>query len=303
MLHFYKRLRETPLLLGYIIVELAVTFGLDGFWRLSIGLINLFLLLIWALIIRIMTADSSETVKINNPKLELCVGVVFLIYFYIIRTLLDFYRKYIFYDNRVAVFIESFLQNIFPGDSGYITNSIMNAGINTIVMTVPLLLIYKFMGYKYIKMGFRDRYWKLTFVLLGVSFLLNDLAYRIHHAIGFFEYEGFVVPFISFIIGLFISLPIELFFRGFLLPRLEVLVKNPLNALVISSIIFSVGYIPFWQIQQSYGLLRALLSVFSFGRQPTPTGLIWGYLYLRTRSVIPCIMWHAWALTFGRIFL
>ncbi|ADL07446.1 hypothetical protein [Thermosediminibacter oceani] len=45
MLHFYKRLKETPLLLGYIIVGLAVTFGLKGFQGLVVALKNLVVLL------------------------------------------------------------------------------------------------------------------------------------------------------------------------------------------------------------------------------------------------------------------
>ncbi|ADL07442.1 hypothetical protein [Thermosediminibacter oceani] len=80
LLHFYKILKETPLLLGYIIVGLVVTFGLYGLHGLIVALKNLFLLLIWALIIRVMTEGSPRPVKIKNPKIELSIGVILVVY-------------------------------------------------------------------------------------------------------------------------------------------------------------------------------------------------------------------------------
>ncbi|ADL07447.1 Abortive infection protein [Thermosediminibacter oceani DSM 16646] len=169
----------------------------------------------------------------------------------------------------------------------------MNAITVTILITIPIILIYLLMGYKLREMGFNRGYWKLTFVLMALSVLLGI-------------YEGFKISDYKLLIAVYLihifinGLPEELFYRGFLLPRLEVILKNSLNALVISSIIFSASHVPSMVIQYNYSLWHALLDVFSFEQ---PTGLIWGYLYLRTRSVIPGMLWHASVGILGKIFL
>jgi uncharacterized protein len=85
------------------------------------------------------------------------------------------------------------------------------------------------------------------------------------------------------------AFPEELFFRGFLLPRLEKVLQNPLNALVLSAFIFNAMHLPI-QMMNGTPLSEALLHIFSIGY---PSGLIWGYLYLRTRSILPGTFWHA----------
>jgi membrane protease YdiL (CAAX protease family) len=85
------------------------------------------------------------------------------------------------------------------------------------------------------------------------------------------------------------ALPEELYFRGFLLPRLEKAFDNPLNGLVLSALLFNALHVP---IEMSHGAspLAAVLGIVSIGY---PSGLIWGYLYLRTRSILPGTLWHA----------
>jgi membrane protease YdiL (CAAX protease family) len=103
-----------------------------------------------------------------------------------------------------------------------------------------------------------------------------------------------------YLVGIFVNaLPEELFFRGLLLPRLEKLAKNPLNALVISAILFNLLHVPI-QIYHGSSALRALLGCFSIGY---PSGLVWGYLYLRTRSIIPGTLWHAANANLGFIMM
>jgi hypothetical protein len=52
---------------------------------------------------------------------------------------------------------------------------------------------------------------------------------------------------------------------------------------------FNALHIPI-QIHNGVTPLTAILGIFSIGY---PTGPIWGYLYLRTRSIIPGTLWHA----------
>lgn len=101
-------------------------------------------------------------------------------------------------------------------------------------------------------------------------------------------------------IGIFINaLPEDVFFRALLLPRLERFFANPLNALVVSALLFNAIHIP---IMMSNGatLLMAVLEIFSIGY---PSGLSWGYLCLRTRSILPGLFWHAANGNFGYILM
>lgn len=84
------------------------------------------------------------------------------------------------------------------------------------------------------------------------------------------------------------GLPEELFCRGFLLPRLERVLKNPVNALVLTSILFNALHIP-KNVAEGHSLPMALLGCLSAA---FPSGLLWGYLYQRTRSIVPGVLLH-----------
>ena len=73
------------------------------------------------------------------------------------------------------------------------------------------------------------------------------------------------------------------------MPQLEQFFVNPGNALVISAMLFNAIHIPV-EIYHGVTPLTALINVFSIGY---PSGLLWGYLYLRTRSILPGMFWHA----------
>jgi membrane protease YdiL (CAAX protease family) len=91
-------------------------------------------------------------------------------------------------------------------------------------------------------------------------------------------------------IGILVNaLPEELFFRGLLLPRLERAFGDSLNALVVSALLFNALHVPI-EISRGVSPLMALLGILSIGY---PSGLIWGYVYLRTRSIVPGALWHA----------
>lgn len=101
-------------------------------------------------------------------------------------------------------------------------------------------------------------------------------------------------------IGIFINALLEeLFFRGLLLSRMEKVFANPLNALVISALLFNVIHIPL-EIRQGGLPITAMLGIFCVDY---PTGLLWGYLYLRTRSILPGMFWHAANGRLGFIFM
>jgi membrane protease YdiL (CAAX protease family) len=98
------------------------------------------------------------------------------------------------------------------------------------------------------------------------------------------------------------GLPEEFIFRGVILSRLLRLFSNPGTALVLSSVLFSAFHVPsilgqsphppWWQVVP--------YAILSPGYQPT--GLIWGYLCYRTRSIWPGVLWHTSSTVFGVSF-
>ncbi len=72
-----------------------------------------------------------------------------------------------------------------------------------------------------------------------------------------------------------------------------------MNALVLSAVFFNAIHVP---IEMYHGASpwAALLGVFSTAY---PSGLIWGYLYLRTRSIVPGTLWHAANVNLGFLMM
>jgi membrane protease YdiL (CAAX protease family) len=170
----------------------------------------------------------------------------------------------------------------FPSwSASYIGNAITSICIELI----PILALFIAFGYGLLGMGLKTRYWKLTFVLLALTAIFG-LSF--HQSYPLYQYP-ILKTLILFLIQIFINgLPEELFFRGFLLPRFESILKSPVNALVITSLLFNASHFASI-IANGNSIPIAILNVFNVW---FPSGLLWGYLYQRTRSIVPGILFH-----------
>src|SRR5207253_10381052 len=87
--------------------------------------------------------------------------------------------------------------------------------------------------------------------------------------------------------------PEEFIFRGVILSRLLALLRRPASALVLSSALFTAVHIP---SALASGVLRGYPWVVVLGLiltpGPGPTGLAWGYLLSRARSLWPGALRH-----------
>ena len=93
------------------------------------------------------------------------------------------------------------------------------------------------------------------------------------------------------------GLPEEFIFRGGILPRLLPWFRNPHHAIVLAAVLFTAMHIPS-HVAQANGAPWWTLILAS-----QPTGLIWGYLCYRTRSIWPGVLWHTSFVTLGVVFL
>ena len=114
------------------------------------------------------------------------------------------------------------------------------------------------------------------------------------------------------VLGVFLIQPFinglteEFVFRGIILSRLLALLHRPGPALVLSSVLFTAFHIPSILAQpHSLGGYQWWIVIPGVVLTPTsePTGLAWGYLFYRTRSIWPGAIWHTSTSNLGCTFL
>lgn len=282
--HFLQQLKKAPLLLGWLATGPLVALYLDGVTGLSMALINLILIGVYALIIHRLTLTPPHAEPVKRPRLELTLALGLLA----LTIGIQFIDFGVWQVQPLYGWVRGFFANIYLGiDSLAIPDpfgeELFWAASTTIKQLIPTLLVLVLLGYGRRGMGMVNPHWKLSGVLLGITAAFGLVT-------GVLTRAPLPEVLVLYGIGIFINaLPEELFFRGMLLPRLEKLFANPLNALVISAVLFNLIHVPV-DVRNGETLFRALLDVFSTAY---PSGLIWGYLYLRTRSIIPGMLWHA----------
>lgn len=285
-LHLLKNLWHSPLLLGYLVIGTIIPLCQRGMWGLRATAINLLILGLYAILIRMMTSKKpAEPLPVRRPKIELAAGLIWLALLFVLMLALSglvhipapFFVKDFF--NQIKVSTNNFH---FPD---WIISPIISAVIGVILELIPALLLFLVFGYGPGKMGLKPRCWKLTLVLLLSA---PVMSLTLSGQTPLFEQPFFKT--ISFLLMILeAALPEELLLRGYLLPRFERVLKSPVNALVITSILFSAFHIPV-HIHDGSDLLYELLNTFSVA---FPSGLLWGYLYQRTRSIVPGMLFHA----------
>lgn len=292
--HLWRRLRETPLLWGWLAGGLLITLLLEGWCGLLQGCANLLLLGLYVILIRALTPGPPAPFPVRHPRRELGAALALLGLVFLIQTF-DFG---VWPLQPWQGWVQGFFAQVRVWVSGlgfpdWALGSISAAVSSTIKQLLPTLILFWLLGYRRQKLWSAHPYAQLAAVLVGItaaSGLLTGTLLRLPPGQTLTLYA----------IGIFINaLPEELFFRGMLLPRLEKVCANPLNALVISALLFNAIHAPL-DISQGEPRLNALLGIF---RSDYPTGLLWGYVYLRTRSILPGMFWHAVNGRFGFIFL
>lgn len=283
--HFLRHLRETPLLLSWLAAGPLLALALEGWTGFAFGLINLVLIGGYALLIRRMTPNAPAPLPVKRPRLELGIALALLAIFFATQ-LLDFG---VWTVQPWSGWVRGTFASLFratagiPGIPTWALTDVYLAFSSTIKKLIPTLLVFALLGYGRSGMGLKRPHWALSSVLVGLTALFGL-------ATGVLLRAPLYQVLALYVVGILVNaLPEELFFRGLLLPRLEKLVANPLNALVISALCFNAMHVPI-QIMNGVDPLRAILGIFRIGY---PSGLIWGYLYLRTRSILPGTLWHA----------
>jgi membrane protease YdiL (CAAX protease family) len=175
-----------------------------------------------------------------------------------------------------------------------------NALGSTIIILVPTALLCLMLRLRPREVGLVPRYLGLglALVALGIGFAaLTTLSG------GRFDYPLFAMPAFAlpiYFVHMFINgLPEEILNRGVIMSRLLVVLRSPANALAISALLFSALHIPIEMWRRGSNPAWRIVAEHLAGQ---PTGLIWAYLFYRTRSVWPGILWHTSFTTVGWLF-
>ncbi|MBX6341951.1 MAG: CPBP family intramembrane metalloprotease [Thermomicrobiaceae bacterium] len=280
-------LGRAPILLGWLILGPVVAWVLDGPRGLGYGLLNLALLGGWALLIARLTTSPPAPLPLRRPRLELALGIAYWALLLVVLFLLWGVLRVSPLIDWVIAFERVIYRAAYDiagrGTPDWLASLLATTVSNTILMTLPILALSLALGYGPARLGLRARY-------LGLMALLVALSLALGLPGGMLPRQPLAQSVVTFALTLLATaLPQALIFQGFLLPRLEAVLGNSLNAVAVSALLLNALHVPV-ALAHGAGAPTALLEVVSIGQ---PTGLILGYLYLRTRTVVPGIPWHA----------
>ena len=186
------------------------------------------------------TRPAPVVTRIRRPRFELALGLAFVTAqilfscaFWQVPTLSAV--------DRIALLpVEAVWSNLEKWRGPvWIARELNNATYSTAIMTVPVIALFLCQGYGRRAMGLRVRgLLPLTVTLVGIMAALGA-------AVGDpVEHNPIHLVLLTLVWALVNAVPEELAYRGYLLPRLEAVLKDPLAALVLSALVFNAVHIP-----------------------------------------------------------
>ena len=288
----FSEVKSSKLLMAWLILGPVIAFLVQGVSGFASSIVNLIVVTLYALLIRGMTVKQSKPV-LKKEKIELWASLGLIGVFLLVQLFyFDVLKTEPFYSWVNGFHRETYIR-VFGLDwvPEWAKMDLYLAATSTLKNLLPTAAVFIALGYKPDEMRLKTSHKKLSIILVAITTALGV-------ATGYFFRRPFIeVLGLSFIGVLINALPEELLFRGLLLPRLENQLKNPMNALVVSAILFNALHLPI-NIYNGMSVLDAFLRIFALSY---PSGLIWGYLYMRTRSIVPGVLWHAANMNLGFI--
>jgi len=274
----------------------AGTSSLNPLLGLGEGVARLLFVALSVFIIARGTRGRDEPAPgVRHPWPEVVVIGLYLLWLGLIFTAqvrrLDFSRLALGYP-----WLAQFLRNDVAGPliarlgwEGWAAARLNNLTVNIVTQLVIPLLIFLALGYGARALGFRLRSWWLA-LPLAVPTLLLQLAG------GGLAVNPVRFP-ASFLFNLGINgLPEEFWARSLLQTRLERILGSALRGTIVAAVAFGLMHAP--AHVRDYGSDWPRVLAACLGRQGL-IGFTFGYLWLKTRSLAPGALWHAFGNTIG----
>jgi membrane protease YdiL (CAAX protease family) len=167
-----------------------------------------------------------------------------------------------------------------------IPSPILRLGAVSAIFNIPLALVLLILRYRLGDLGIRFRGFApvplviLCFGVLAATFSPSSIAVK-----GFYEEAGSIwgLLLIAFVES---ALPEE-FFRFVWQTRVGALLNNRAVGWLIASVLWAALHIP-----KEYGDSHSIAGTLASTVSIIPLGLLWGYLTLRTGSILPSVLLH-----------
>lgn len=165
-----------------------------------------------------------------------------------------------------------------------------NAVVNGALLLLPVLLVAAVFRTSLSDLGLLRFPGRLVLVLLVGTWMIGTMGDSPTEPLG--HWPAWLL------LGLLINAgPEELLYRSWLIPRLGGLGLRPFEAVGVSSFLFAASHVP-GRMARGESLLDAADALTLI----YPSGIVWGYLWIRTRSLWACVFWHASILVVGNMF-
>ena len=294
--HLKRRAKETPALL--IILSLCVLsqiiVGYHFYNSVVVSVLfpvgNLIFLMITATATLFFSNSQNRALNLKHPLLQtIFISFALVIVFF---WFLGQFPNSVISNN----YITTTVSNIIHLMSGFLIDRIsyffkavnlnsdiiqnFSVGLRQIFMLVifPFVLLSPFLNFSN---NFKNKHfnWKLMAVLL-----------LIYVPFVFFNKKPFSYLLLYLITYILIAFSEEYFFRVLLQTRLEAIFNNKLNCIAFASFLFGIIHFPINSRMYGWPLSIAFcLGINAFG------GLIYGYIYYKTRSLCLVTIVHAWS--------
>lgn len=292
---FFGGLGQSRLLVLYLAAAVgaslylvAVGYGTQFFVSL---VANLALLALYLVIINVATRRApARPQAVKHPRAETVLLVAYTA-FLVARTtdqvpggdltgIVPGYRQV---DGLLVEAVQTLALLLWPGGAGVHLAAVVSDLFW--VLLVPLG-VFLALGYRPSTLGLSFERWWVALPLLAIAALPAYVNGALLPAGGVAAIAGELLGAL-----LVAGVAQEFFFRGLLLARVEAWRGHSLDALAIAALVYAAAHVPAYLAADGFDL--TLITAKVFMGASAPTGLAWGYLFLRTRSVAPGALWHA----------
>ncbi len=283
-------LRDHPLLTPLLVVYAAMNILAVVFeFGLTNAPLNLVLLVVYVSVIHFATRDRAPAMTAVHPPDARSRDIGFAA----TVAVLQFAGVAIFW---FVVFPSGLVHAWAPGlrDAGVpslIASRAANAAIAVPLLLLPTVVAVVVFRFRAREVGLaatpQDLLLGVMLAVIGIALALGAVAAGGHPGL---MWESAPLPTVTAAIviqSLINGIPEELAYRGVIFSRLMPWLGRPGNSLAISSMLFGLSHVPSYL---AAGIsLGVALAIGLFGLLP---GLLFGYVFYRTRSIWPGAIWH-----------
>lgn len=268
--NFYQIFKESKIAVVYLIwVVISFTFLEVYYNHLSLlnAIISLLVMLTWFLLSFILIYYPMKKVSVSQNEAkspnELSPYLILFVLF-VYEIIED-----IFVYNNVSIFYTD----------AFISKILYHLCIIAIVLLLGRLVLK-------IKREPSEYSFKYVYVILPVAIVGSTLDVILRG--GFHDFRfGLIGNILRVIVAFMIAFYEEFFYRGIVFKSLKRIFKNPMDAIIISGIIFGLTHVSILSKEP------IIYQIIDRSCETAVSGMVFAYIYYKTKSLMPGTTYHA----------